>query len=62
MLLFVEGFSEHCVIFCISMAKGKCRGTVGAALLIISTLYDMIKENKAYLSDKKNGDSNNENG
>ena len=26
MLLFVEGFSEHCVIFCISMGKGKCRG------------------------------------
>ena len=26
MLLCVEGFSEHCVIFRISMGNGKCRG------------------------------------
>ena len=25
-LLFVEGFSEHCVIFCASMKDGECRG------------------------------------
>ncbi len=39
-----------------------CCVTVGAGLLIIATLYDMIKENKAYLSDKKSESSGNENG
>lgn len=39
-----------------------CCVTVGAALLIFSTLYDMIKENKAYLSDKKAEDSGKEKG
>ncbi len=44
-------YSRGCLLFYISLNFADCCVTVGAALLIVKTVYDLIKENKKYLSD-----------
>ncbi len=59
---FVVDFIEPTFVNFAVFNFADCCVTVGAVLLIVATVYDMIKENKAYLSDRKSEDGGNENG